>query len=113
VVQKLLITEPVDSRPFGERSKWGWGALAFIPIIPYAGQEITPEHHWRHVRNRPGYMFVEDLAKTIESDLQASGIATNVTYVKKLDKATLDPQAVVMDVDVTEEASSKRVPSRT
>lgn len=77
LAELLLVASPVDRRPLGPGSRIRRGWLAFLPLVPHARQQVSPERVARD-SNLLGYDFRVDLADAVARDLAASRVATTV-----------------------------------
>lgn len=74
VVDSIVVERATEARPLGGRSRIGVAFITFLPFVPYARQEFTPE---RYLKNnaRLNHDFLRDISDVVAKDLQASGIA--------------------------------------
>lgn len=87
LVEQLGVSVPEEGRPLEGRSRIGIGFLCFIPLVPYAHQQFTPERYFGNA-HMVQYNFREDVAETVAKDLLASGLAQYVHVVKEGEKWT-------------------------
>ncbi|MCK5851094.1 MAG: SHOCT domain-containing protein [Kiritimatiellae bacterium] len=79
-VKRICVLKPRESRPLGKDSSTAMGLLAFIPVVPFMPERLSPES----CISRPDgkeYNFPQDLGLIVTKDLQTSGIARNITYI--------------------------------
>ncbi len=74
ISDSLAVLSGVDSRPRKDKASIGAGAIAFIPLVPFGKQEMTPDFLYRQNNMDRSYSFLEDITRLIARDLQQSQI---------------------------------------
>ena len=104
-VDTLLVLEPAENRPLVQMSKARkkGSLLPFIPLVPFAHQQFTPERVWS-IGTKSEYLFRKDLGETIANDLRTYGIARRVVYVEKVEDYPLNPgeEALILQSKLSE-----------
>ena len=81
--EAIFVSVGPEARPLKGATSAGKTALAFIPLVPYGPQKISPEFFTKTGQVRPGG-FRRDVADTVIKDLTAAGIARVVADPERI-----------------------------